>query len=81
MIHNASHKMHNPVDKMAFLGFLAGFWVGLAGIAATTVGGGIPVAIRAEWPILPRLGLAFFFPFALVRKRGKRGRGVFTYRH
>jgi len=76
MIHNASHKMHNPVDKMAFLGFLAGVWVGFGGIAATAVGGGIPVAIRAEWPILPRFGLAFFFPFALVRKRRD---GVATY--
>lgn len=35
-----SHKMHNPVDKMAFLGFLAGIWVGFGGIAATTVAGG-----------------------------------------
>ena len=64
--------MHNPVDKMAFLGFLAGVWVGFGGIAATAVGGGIPIAIRAEWPVLPRLGLAFFFPFALVRKRRYR---------
>ncbi|CAG7845985.1 Uncharacterized transporter YrhG [Serendipita indica DSM 11827] len=65
MIHNASHKMHNPVDKMAFLGFLAGVWVGFGGIAATSVAGGIPKAIRDEWPVLPRLGTAFFFPFAL----------------
>ncbi|KAG8757603.1 hypothetical protein FRC14_001894 [Serendipita sp. 396] len=65
MIHNASHKMHNPVDKMAFLGFLAGIWVGFGGIAATSVAGGIPAAIRAEWPVLPKLGTAFFFPFAL----------------
>lgn len=75
MIHNASHKMHNPVDKMAFLGFLAGVWVGFGGIAATAVGGGIPVAVRAEWPVLPKCGVAFFFPFALVRKQ----RGVVTY--
>jgi formate transporter len=61
--------MHNPVDKMAFLGFLAGVWVGFGGIAATAVGGGIPVAIRTDWPVLPKLGLAFFFPFALVRKQ------------
>ncbi|KAG8794775.1 hypothetical protein FRC17_008231 [Serendipita sp. 399] len=65
MIHNASHKMHNPVDKMAFLGFLAGIWVGFGGIAATSVAGGIPVAIREQWPVLPKLGTAFFFPFAL----------------
>ena len=33
MVHNALHKMQNPVDKMFFLGFLAGLWVGLGGIA------------------------------------------------
>ena len=68
--------MHNPVDKMAFLGFLAGTWVGFGGIAATAVGGGIPIAIRAEWPVLPRIGVAFFFPFALVRKQSH---GIVTH--
>lgn len=34
-MHNASHKMQNPIDKMFFLGFLAGIWVGLGGIAGT----------------------------------------------
>ncbi|KIM29025.1 hypothetical protein M408DRAFT_329061 [Serendipita vermifera MAFF 305830] len=57
--------MANPLDKMAFLGFLAGIWVGFGGIAATSVAGGIPAEIRAQWPVLPKLGLAFFFPFAL----------------
>jgi len=33
MVINAIHKMQNPVDKMFFLGFLAGLWVGLGGIA------------------------------------------------
>jgi formate transporter len=75
--------MHNPVDKMAFLGFMAGIWVGFGGIAATTVAGGIfspkfilnfliiavgiPSDVRDTWPILPKLGLALFFPFALVK--------------
>src|SRR5260221_5147516 len=27
------HKMQNPIDKMFFLGFIAGIWVGLGGIA------------------------------------------------
>jgi formate transporter len=75
--------MHNPIDKMVFLGFMAGIWVGFGGIAATSVAGGphlacqsvtrnnlyaigIPVEIRDQWPVLPKLGLAFFFPFALV---------------
>lgn len=33
MVHNAVHKMQNPIDKMFFLGFLAGIWVGFGGIA------------------------------------------------
>jgi F0F1-type ATP synthase membrane subunit c/vacuolar-type H+-ATPase subunit K len=33
--------MHNPVDKMAFLGFIAGIWVGFGGIAASIVAGGM----------------------------------------
>lgn len=33
ILHNAIHKMQNPIDKMLFLGFIAGLWVGLGGIA------------------------------------------------
>jgi formate/nitrite transporter len=29
------------------------------------VAGGIPVEVRQQWPTLPKLGIAFFFPFAL----------------
>ncbi|KAF9529872.1 Formate/nitrite transporter-domain-containing protein [Crepidotus variabilis] len=65
MVHNAVHKMQNPIDKMFFLGFIAGIWVGLSGIAATMVAGGIPIEVRQQWPTLPKMGLAFFFPFAL----------------
>lgn len=32
MVHNAVHKMQNPIDKMFFLGFIAGLWVGFGGI-------------------------------------------------
>ncbi len=82
MVHNAVHKMQNPIDKMFFLGFLAGIWVGFGGIAGrisvlcgkrndcksflgSMVAGGIPIEVRQQWPTLPKLGLAFFFPFAL----------------
>jgi len=76
--------MQNPIDKMFFLGFLAGMWVGFGGIAGkslgilfefkelrsitqkgTAVAGGIPIDVRERWPTLPRMGIAFFFPFAL----------------
>jgi len=30
--------MQNPIDKMFFLGFLAGMWVGFGGIAGTLLG-------------------------------------------
>lgn len=65
VLHNAIKKLHNPIDKTAFLGFMAGVWVGCGGMAALSVAGGIPVDVRARWPVLPKLGLAFFFPFAL----------------
>ena len=91
VLHNAIKKLHNPIDKTAFLGFMAGVWVGkvftlklfffgivpdladkprvlgFGGLAALSVAGGIPVDVRARWPVLPKLGLGFFFPFALVR--------------
>jgi formate/nitrite transporter len=65
VLHNAIKKLHNPIDKTAFLGFMAGVWVGFGGLAALSVAGGIPVDVRARWPVLPKLGLGFFFPFAL----------------
>ncbi|KAF9533751.1 Formate/nitrite transporter-domain-containing protein [Crepidotus variabilis] len=65
IVHNAIHKMQNPIDKMFFLGFIAGIWLGLAGIAATMVAGGIPIEVRQQWPTLPKIGSAFFFPFAI----------------
>jgi formate/nitrite transporter len=65
LLHNAVHKNENPRDKTFLLGLMAGFWVGLSGTAALSVGGGIPEAVRDAAPILPRFGLAFFFPFAL----------------
>ncbi len=42
---------------------LAGFWVGLGGIAALSVAGGIPVDVRNAWPFLPKLSIGLFFAF------------------
>jgi len=61
----AIKKANAPFDKTFFLGALAGLWVGLAGIAALTVAGGIPVDVRNEWPMLPKLCMGTFFTFAL----------------
>jgi len=61
----AIKKANAPFDKTFFLGALAGIWVGLAGIAALTVAGGIPVEVRNEWPMLPKLCMGIFFTFAL----------------
>lgn len=59
----AIKKANAPFDKSFFLGALAGVWVGLAGIAALTVAGGIPVDVRNEWPMLPKLAMGTFFTF------------------
>ncbi|KAG8968294.1 hypothetical protein FRC03_007950 [Tulasnella sp. 419] len=65
LVHNAVHKAQNTPDKTFFLGVLAGFWVGIGGLTGLSVAGGIPYEVRQEWPVLPKFGLAFFFPFAL----------------
>ncbi|EJD45791.1 hypothetical protein AURDEDRAFT_184689 [Auricularia subglabra TFB-10046 SS5] len=65
VLHNATKKSSNPIDKTFFLGVLAGFWVSLSGTAALSAAGGVPVDIQHDWPIVPKLGLATFFPFAL----------------
>lgn len=47
-------KGHLPFRRMCFLGCLAGWWLGIGVILAVTIAGGIPVEIRAAWPMLPR---------------------------
>lgn len=63
LIQAAIKKANAPFDKSVFLGFLAGVWVGLGGIAALTVAGGIPIAVRNAWPMLPKLCMGVFFTF------------------
>ncbi|TDL27115.1 hypothetical protein BD410DRAFT_763442 [Rickenella mellea] len=65
ILHNAIKKTSNPLDKSFFLGVMAGVWVGFGGIAGLSVAGGIPVSVRNDWPFLPKLAIALFFPFAL----------------
>ncbi|KZV83158.1 Formate/nitrite transporter [Exidia glandulosa HHB12029] len=65
VLHNATKKGSNPIDKTFFLGVLAGLWVAVSGTTALSAAGGIPVDIQQRWPILPKIGLATFFPFAL----------------
>ncbi|KAG9126583.1 hypothetical protein FRC07_002891 [Ceratobasidium sp. 392] len=65
VLHNATKKIHNPIDKMFFLGLLAGLWVGFAGLAAVSAAGGVPEDVRARWVMLPKLLLGAFFAFAL----------------
>jgi formate/nitrite transporter FocA (FNT family) len=58
-------KAHQPFGKLIFLGCLAGWWVGLGAILAVTIAGGIPVATRNDWPMLPRITTGFLFPVGI----------------
>ncbi|KAG5461448.1 MAG: hypothetical protein BJ554DRAFT_6361 [Olpidium bornovanus] len=63
-VQTAYKKSRNPIDKSVFLGMLAGFWVGLGGLAGLSAAGGISEAVRHTHPILPKMAVGFFFPFA-----------------
>jgi formate/nitrite transporter FocA (FNT family) len=63
VLHNATKKIHNPYDKMFFLGTLAGIWVGFGGLAAVSAAGGVPEDVRARWVMLPKLLMGSFFAF------------------
>ncbi|CAE6500549.1 unnamed protein product [Rhizoctonia solani] len=65
VLHNATKKIHNPYDKMFFLGLLAGIWVGFGGLAAVSAAGGVPEDVRARWVMLPKFLMGSFFAFAL----------------
>lgn len=67
LLHNAEHKLANSIDKTFFLGLLGGLWMAMGGIAASSASGGITASIREAWPMLPKLGVALFFPFSMVR--------------
>ena len=55
----------NPPDKQLFLGFLAGIWVGLGGLTAISMAGGVPEDVRERWTMLPKFLTGAFFAFAL----------------
>lgn len=63
VLHNATKKIHNPIDKMFFLGLIAGVWVGFGGLAAVSAAGGVPEDVRARWVMLPKLLMGSFFAF------------------
>ncbi|KAG8748681.1 hypothetical protein FRC10_000072 [Ceratobasidium sp. 414] len=55
VLHNATKKIHNPIDKMYFLGVLGGMWIGFGGLAAVSAAGGVPEDVRDRWVVLPKL--------------------------
>ncbi|KAF8610188.1 hypothetical protein BDV93DRAFT_431532 [Ceratobasidium sp. AG-I] len=65
VLHNATKKIHNPIDKMFFLGLIAGVWVGFGGLAAVSAAGGVPEDVRERWVMLPKFLMGSFFAFAL----------------
>ena len=58
-------KAHLPFGRLFCLGLLAGWWLGLCVILVVTMAGGIPVDVRAQWPMLPKLVTSFLFPVAI----------------
>ncbi|KAI9091249.1 Formate/nitrite transporter-domain-containing protein [Phlyctochytrium arcticum] len=59
-------KSSAPLDKIFFLGLLAGTWVTFAGLFAQQVVGGVPAAFRAEYPVVPKLLIGLTFPIGIV---------------
>jgi hypothetical protein len=48
VLFNATRKIMNPPDKQFYLGILAGLWMGLGGVTAVSLAGGIPADVRAR---------------------------------
>lgn len=65
ILYNATRKVMNAPDKQVFMGILAGIWVGLGGITATSVAGGVPEDVRARWTSLPKFLNGAFFAFGM----------------
>lgn len=63
VLYNATRKVANPPDKQLFLAILAGVWVGLGGLTAVSIAGGVPEDVRARWPSLPKFLNGAFFAF------------------
>ena len=58
-------KAHLPLPRLFFLGFLAGWWLGLGVILVVTMSGGIPADVRAAWPMLPKIVTGLLFPVGI----------------
>jgi len=63
VLFNATKKVVNPPDKLFFMSFMAGFWVGLGGLAAISAAGGVPDSVRSQWVSLPKFLMGSFFAF------------------
>jgi len=63
LLYNATKKIENPPDKVLFHGLMAGFWVGIGGLAAVSAAGGIPEDVRSQWVSLPKFLMGSFFAF------------------
>ncbi|CAE6496620.1 unnamed protein product [Rhizoctonia solani] len=61
----AKIRASRPVDQTFFLAVMAGIWVGFGGIAGLSAASGMPISVRAEWPIVPKFLTGAFFAFAL----------------
>ncbi|CAE6470902.1 unnamed protein product [Rhizoctonia solani] len=61
----AKIRASRPVDQTFFLAVTAGIWVGFGGIAGLSAASGMPISVRAEWPIVPKFLTGAFFAFAL----------------
>eukprot|EP00742_Colponemidia_sp_Colp-10_P002399 GILJ01002557.1.p1 GENE.GILJ01002557.1~~GILJ01002557.1.p1 ORF type:complete len:337 (-),score=43.17 GILJ01002557.1:161-1171(-) len=58
-------KSKTPVLKLLYLGLLAGFFVGIAGIASLAVAGGFSKDLRAAHPAIAKLMVGFIFPMGI----------------
>ena len=58
-------KANMPLIRLVFLGILAGWWLGLGVCLVVTMAGGIPVDVRTDWPMLPKLVTGFLFPVGI----------------
>ncbi|KAJ3079179.1 hypothetical protein HK102_003972 [Quaeritorhiza haematococci] len=59
-------KKDYPWDKILFLGFLAGTWTAFAGLFTVAIAGGVPVDVRAAWPVLPKILTGCTFPVGMI---------------
>lgn len=66
ILFNATRKVNDPPDKIFFNGTLAGFWVGIGGLAAVSAAGGIPEEVRQSWISLPKFLMGAFFAFGTL---------------